>query len=294
MLLRILPEIAKDKDFALHGGTAINMFVYDLPRLSVDIDLTWLPYGDRDEDLEKIKIGLLALSARLNKALPGIKIKEPQNEDDELKLYCSRTGVTVKVEVNTINRGVLGATVMMSLCKKAQTAFGAYIEMQLVPVQQLFGGKVVAALDRQHPRDLFDCRHLFNSEEETNNIFKGFLFSMLSSKRPFHELLQPHFIDQRPVFNSQFNGMTNEAFTWEMFEEARQAIVKKVRSSLTLVDKELLRSFAAGKPEWISEDWSVYPGIRWKLQNILKLKATNKTKFNALLKQLDDVLELNV
>jgi predicted nucleotidyltransferase component of viral defense system len=294
LLLRILPEIAKDTDFALHGGTAINMFIYNMPRLSVDIDLTWLPYGDRDEDLEKIKNGLLALSARLNKALPGIKIKEPQNEDDELKLYCSRAGVTVKVEVNTINRGVLGATVIMPLCEKAQTVFGYYIEMQLVPVHQLFGGKLVAALDRQHPRDLFDCRHISNLEADDNDILKGFIFCMLSSKRPFHELLQPHFIDQRPVFNSQFNGMTNEAFTWEMFDEARLAIVKKVRSSLTTADKELLRSFAAGKPDWVGKDWSVYPGIRWKLQNILKLKATNNTKFNALLKQLDDVLELKV
>ncbi|MBK6966120.1 MAG: nucleotidyl transferase AbiEii/AbiGii toxin family protein [Bacteroidales bacterium] len=234
---------------------------------------------------------MLALSVRLGKALPGITIREPVNQDDELKLYCSRAGVNVKVEVNTINRGVSGATVIMPLCEKARTTFGSYIEMQLVPVHQLFGGKLVAALDRQHPRDLFDCRNLFNSDEEVSNIVKGFIFCMLSSKRPFHELLQPHFIDQRPVFNSQFHGMTNEEFTWDMFEKTRLAIVNKVRSSFTMADKELLRSFASGKPEWIGEDWSVYPGIRWKLQNILKLKATNNIKFRELQKQLDDVLE---
>jgi predicted nucleotidyltransferase component of viral defense system len=290
LLLRILPEIAKDTNFALHGGTAINMFIFNMPRLSVDIDLTWVPFGDRAEDMEGIKNGLIALSSRLSRTLSGIKILEPQNEGDELKLYCSRMGVTVKVEVNTINRGVLGSTVKMPLREKAQTVFGYFIEMQLVPVHQLFGGKLVAALDRQHPRDLFDCRHIFNSEVDTNSIVKGLVFCMLSSKRPFHELLQPHFIDQRPVFNSQFSGMTNDTFTWEMFEEARLEIVAKVKLMLSPANKELLRSFAAGKPVWVDEDWSVYPGIRWKLQNILKLKASNKVKFNAQQRQLDNVL----
>jgi len=47
LLLRVLPYVAKEKVFALKGGTAINLFVRDLPRLSVDIDLTYLPFEDR-------------------------------------------------------------------------------------------------------------------------------------------------------------------------------------------------------------------------------------------------------
>lgn len=44
LLLQVLPLVAKEESFALKGGTAINLFVRDMPRLSVDIDLTWLPF----------------------------------------------------------------------------------------------------------------------------------------------------------------------------------------------------------------------------------------------------------
>lgn len=43
LLLKTLPEVAKETCFALHGGTAINLFIRNMPRLSVDIDLTYLP-----------------------------------------------------------------------------------------------------------------------------------------------------------------------------------------------------------------------------------------------------------
>lgn len=59
LLLRILPEIARDKAFALHGGTAVNLFCNNMPRLSVDIDLTWLPFDTREQDLLGIREKLL-------------------------------------------------------------------------------------------------------------------------------------------------------------------------------------------------------------------------------------------
>jgi hypothetical protein len=46
-LIRVLPSIAEEACFALKGGTAINLFVRDMPRLSVDIDLTYLPVQPR-------------------------------------------------------------------------------------------------------------------------------------------------------------------------------------------------------------------------------------------------------
>ncbi len=54
LLIEVLPLIAREADFALKGGTAINLFVRDLPRLSVDIDLTYLPIADREEPLAAI------------------------------------------------------------------------------------------------------------------------------------------------------------------------------------------------------------------------------------------------
>lgn len=133
LLLRLLPEIAKEKDFALHGGTAINLFYHNMPRLSVDIDLTYLPFGTRVADLTQIRRNLLLISERLVKIIPNIRVTAPVEVDDDMKLYCSIPGALVKIEVNTINRGVAGAPEIRTLCHGAQEFFDSFCEIQVVP-----------------------------------------------------------------------------------------------------------------------------------------------------------------
>lgn len=290
LLLRVLPIVASEEAFALHGGTAINLFHHQMPRLSVDIDLTWIPYGEREKDLAKIREKLIAISLGIKKSIPAIHIREPLSEDDELKLYCSLSDITVKIEVNTINRGVLSIPVLMPLCSAAQKQFDSYCEIQTVPFSQLYGGKLVAALDRQHPRDIFDCSKLLETTGYTAEVHTGFMFCLLSSKRPVHEILAPQYIDQRPIFNSYFRGMTDEPFTYQMFEEVRIAIHEKILKSINTDDRELLKSFVKGNPVWGNKPWADFPGIRWKLMNINKLKSTNHNKFQTQLQLLDEVL----
>ena len=292
LLLRILPEVAKENAFALHGGTAINLFYHEMPRLSVDIDLTWIPFGKREKDLQQIREKLISVSIGIKKAIPAIHIKEPVSEDDELKLYCSLFDITVKIEVNTINRGILAAPVMMPLCITAQQRFDSYCEIQTVPFLQLYGGKLVAALDRQHPRDIFDCWKLLETTGYTADIHKGFLFCLLSNKRPVHEILAPRLIDQRSIFKSHFGGMTDEPFTYEMFETVRSEIHTRILTSLNTNDKEFLMSFVNGNPVWKDNHWKEFPGIRWKLLNINKLKDSDPGKFQNQLHQLDAVLDM--
>lgn len=55
LLVRAIPEIAHEEMFALKGGTAINLFIRDLPRLSVDIDLVYLPIADRATSLASVR-----------------------------------------------------------------------------------------------------------------------------------------------------------------------------------------------------------------------------------------------
>lgn len=64
LMLDLLPFIADDSIFALKGGTAINFFVRDMPRLSVDIDLTYLPLEDRAASLAGISAGLARIKAK--------------------------------------------------------------------------------------------------------------------------------------------------------------------------------------------------------------------------------------
>lgn len=181
--------------------------------------------------------------------IPGITVREPVIQPDEYKMrFISSDGSEVKVEVNTINRGVYGKPIKMSLCPGAQEMFDMYCEIQVVPFGQLYGGKIVASLDRQHPRDFFDIKTLFDSTEYDDELKKGVLFCLLSSKRPLHELLDPSLLDQRVVLETQFGGMTDQPFTYEMFETTRSLLIDKVRKGISDQDRSFLLSFAEGDP----------------------------------------------
>jgi predicted nucleotidyltransferase component of viral defense system len=290
LLLKILPLIFKEKQLALHGGTAINLFSHPMPRLSVDIDLTYFPAGTRDNDLMKIKTILNSLKENIVQTIPGISINRQVKDANEFKLFCTLGDAMVKIEVNTVNRGVYLPTEIQPLCKEAQKEFNMFCESRLVSKGQLFGGKIVAALDRQHPRDLFDVMMLFKYSAYTEQIQQGVIFSMLSSQRPFHELLQPSPIDQETVLSSQFSGMAKEVFTYAMFEETRERLIWEVNEHLTENEKKLILSFAHGKPEWGDNDFGSFPGVQWKLLNIKKLKENNKLKFERQIDLLEKVL----
>ena len=289
LLIRIIPEISREKDVALHGGTAINLFYNEMPRLSVDIDLTYIPAGPRETDLAMISTICNRIKERLRHTISGIKIKENNDDKEEYKLFCSLDGVEVKVEVNTINRGVFREPQIHKLCAKAQQSFKRFCDIQVVPAGQLFGGKIVAALDRQHPRDLFDVKKMMETGGYTDEIAEGFLFCLLSSKRPFHEILRPSLLDHRATLTSQFNGMTDEVFTYEMYETTRLQLINTVIHHMHAEARELVMCFASGQPEWQTYDYSSFPGIQWKLQNIRRLKEENTAKYKFQLNELKNI-----
>jgi predicted nucleotidyltransferase component of viral defense system len=286
-LLRILPEIERFPNIALHGGTAINLFHHDMPRLSVDIDLTYIPFSQREKDLESIRKILKNLGLRLLKTIPEIKLHSHTNAEEDFKLICRLGNSQIKVEVNTINRGLISEPEIRPLCSTVQTTFKTFMEMRLVPVSQLFGGKIVAALDRQHPRDLFDTKKLLDRNGMNNEIMAGFLFCLLSSKRPIHEILQPVFIDQKNVIDNQFKGMANEPFTYEMFESERKRLLEIIFNKMTLRQKNMILSLVKCEPEWLYGDWSHFPGIKWKIDNLKTLKMENPMKYKLQIEKLE-------
>jgi len=287
LLLRVIPEIAKESCFALHGGTAINLFIRDLPRLSVDIDLTYLPIEDRDSSIKNINDALSRIKESIENNLARIIVI---HKKENFKLLISNQGVGIKVEVNPIMRGIYGNTQNRELCNKAQTDFQAYCYINTVPLGQLYGGKICAALDRQHPRDLFDVKYLLNNEGFTQEIKEGLFLRLLSSERPIHEILFPNFQDQRLAMENQFSGMTEEAFGYEEYEHVRKQLVITVHNSITQADKDYLLSFKNGLPDWTLYNFENFPSIRWKLQNIQKLKETNSAKHQEQYESLKDKL----
>lgn len=73
LLVQGIPAVAEEQDFALKGGTAINLFIRDMPRLSVDIDLTFLPVMPRDESLAAIEAALPRIKERIEASIKGAR-----------------------------------------------------------------------------------------------------------------------------------------------------------------------------------------------------------------------------
>lgn len=290
LLLRILPEVSGEKNFALHGGTAINLFELNMPRLSVDIDLTFTSIGEREKDMALIRMLLDELKTRIQKRIPDVIFSDAVVAAENLKINCATKDATVKIEVNQINRGLISPIRLMQLCDKAQVTFDSFCEMPVVSFEQLWGGKIIAALDRQHPRDMFDVNNFFNVNNFTAEIKRGFIFFLLCSKRPAHELLTPQLLNHKTLFENQFKGMTYAVFTYDEFEEVRLRLIKTIHSNLADDDKRFIVSFAKGDPLWNDTNFSEYPAIKWKLKNINIFKKTNPGKFQQQISLLEDCL----
>lgn len=288
LLIRIMPSVYKIEDFAVHGGTAINLFHKDMPRYSVDIDITYLPLQDREESLKNINSNLQKLKQLIEKTIPGIKVT---HKPDVCKLLCFNDGSIVKIEVNGTKRGIMGDVEDKSLCASAQSEFKMSCIARVVSLSQLYGGKIAAALSRQHPRDLFDYK--FMSVDSFNEIKDGLILALLGSDRPIFEYLQPHLIDQSDALQNQFQGMSDQPFSYSDYMAARLDLIENVNKNLSQTDREFFLSFEQGEPDWskcCAGDLGNYPSVKWKLQNIERLKKTNPKKFIQGIGKLHDFL----
>lgn len=277
LLIRIMPSVYKIKEFAVHGGTAINLFHRNLLRYSVDIDVTYIPIENRQQSLASINQKLLEVKKNIEKTIPGVVVK---HKPDVWKLLCTLGDATVKIEVNATKRGIIGDVVELPLCEKARNEFSMGCKARTVSFSQLYGGKITAALSRQHPRDLFDCKYM--ELQSFDDVKNGFMLCLLGSDKPIIESLQPHDIDQTEALENQFQGMTETPFGYEDYLESRTALLSLVNGGLTITDKEFLLSFEQGDPDWqkcCAGDLSQYPSVQWKLLNIRKLKESNPVKF---------------
>jgi hypothetical protein len=207
-------------------------------------------------------------------------------------LLCIKDGDAVKIEVNGTKRGVIGNLEEKTLCPKAQKEFNMGSIARIVPFTQLYGGKIAAALSRQHPRDLFDCKYM--DVKSLDTVKDGLMFCLISSDKPIIESLQPNLVNQEDALKNQFEGMSDIPFSYSDFENTRKDLVEKVNGMLTDEDKEFLISFEQGTPEWnncCAGNLSVYPSVQWKLLNIAKLQATNQEKHKSGIEKLVDFLK---
>lgn len=286
--------MAKEEIFALNGGTAINLFIRELPRLSVDMDLTYLPFDTRKFAFQNIHDALGRVKEAIESAIKGLKVTTvPLNGGTDVKLNCQYQNAQIKIEVNTTIRGHFLPTRFMQVTDKVQNEFGKFVAINIVSHAELYGGKICAALDRQHPRDLFDVRLLLDNEGFSDEVRYGFIVGLLSHHKPIHELISPILKDQKSAYDSQFSGMTTIEFSYDDYENTRNQLIEKINKSLTEEDKKLIYGFEKGNPDWEIFPYKVIkdlPAVQWKLLNINKLIKGNPHKHEQLAGALKDVL----
>jgi predicted nucleotidyltransferase component of viral defense system len=292
LLMQVLPFVAKQACFALKGGTAINLFVREFPRLSVDIDLVYLPMKARDEALVEICEALDVISADFEATFKDAEItKAYKSKRDSLRLIVARNGVQIKVELSPVLRGTVYEPCLMEVCEAAEEEFG-YVEISVVALADLYAGKICAALDRQHPRDLFDVKWLLENEGLTDEIRKAFLVYLSSHNRPMAELLQPQYKDISAIYAGEFANMAKTDVPLEELVAVRERLLELIHQGLTGSEKGFLLSFKSREPDWSLlglDGVSELPAIKWKQINLAKM---SDSKHKLALEKLKSILAL--
>jgi len=277
LLIRLLPLVAEEKCFALKGGTAINLFVRDMPRLSVDIDLTYVPVQSYEASLAAIDAAMGRIAARTKKGIPGSTIAEGQ-KGARTHLLVRADGVTNEIEVTPVMRGCVHDPELKGVTEAVEDAFG-FAEIPVLSFADLYAGKFAAALDRQHPRDFFDTRELLANEGIDDDLRRAFLVYLVCHSRPIHEVLAARRKDMTVEFNRGFVGMTEESVSLEELVAARETLIAKVVGEMPVADKNFLISFVRGQPDWASiglPGAANLPAVKWRQVNLDKLTAQKR------------------
>lgn len=281
LLLQVIPFISRHDCFALKGGTAINLFVRDLPRLSVDIDLVFLPIYERKESLLIIQSVLESICGDIKKVMPDAGfIKSYLNRDDTPRLTITRSGVQIKIELSPVLRGTLFKPQVLAVTNKVENEFG-YTEIAVVSHADLYAGKICAALDRQHPRDLFDIKFLLDNEGLTDDLRKAVVVYMASHNRPIAELMKPKIKDISGIYQGEFFAMTEQIVELAELESTRRRLIELINTSLTENERNFLLSFKAREPDWsLLELPGVerLPALQWKQLNLARMSQEKHQK----------------
>jgi predicted nucleotidyltransferase component of viral defense system len=282
LLIQVAPLVFVDDQFGLKGGTAINLFLRDMPRLSVDLDLVFTDHTiGRNEAIARINAAVRDAADRLRARRLEVYVPGA-GSDGETKLMVRSGAAEVKVEINTVMRGTVHRVRRANLTPLARDTLLTDIEIPVLASEDVYGGKLVAALDRQHPRDLFDVMELFKHEGITPGIRRAFVVYLASHNRPVHEVLFPELRDIQMDYERNFIGMTSQPTELAELLETRDRMINELHAGLDANERRFLLSLVTAQPEWellgiphVSE----LPAVRWKLQNLARLQRERAEQF---------------
>jgi predicted nucleotidyltransferase component of viral defense system len=291
LLLAIAPAVFKSSRFALKGGTALNLFLHDMPRLSVDIDVVFTDHTlGREDALRAIAADLKAAKTAIS-AL-GYRASLPTTKSgSDVKLFVEDNGLRIKVEVNCVFRGTVLPITQRPLMSIAQELFTSDIVLPVLDPAELYGGKLVAALDRQHPRDMFDVLKMLERFGWEPSFVDCFVAYLAGHSRPVHEVLFPKALALEPAFTNELAGLTNDEVALTLLEQTQKRLITQLPRALTQRHCDFLLSLVRTEPAWDLMPFSNLqhlPALQWKLLNLRKLKARDAGRFSA---QHDELAE---
>ena len=292
LLVQSIPPVAEEQCFALKGGTAINLFVRDMPRLSVDIDLTYLPIADREHSLADIDAALKRIGGTIKRLQPRYTITEssPATQDTINKLVVRTPHlVQIKIEVTPVLRGCVYDPQPRTIVERAEEQFG-FAEIQVLSFADLYAGKIMAALDRQHPRDLFDVHELLINEGLRSELLNALVVYLISHDHAPDRLLAPKEKDISHEYQTGFFGMTEYEVPLDTLILARRNLITEIQAGLTDEHKKFLISFYRRQPDWsLLELQGVdkLPAVKWRERNLDR--AGSETR-DAIVHRLEKVL----
>lgn len=289
LLIRVLPFVYQENCFALKGGTAINLFVRDFPRLSVDIDLVYLPQADRQQALTEIHAALDRIAVLIEQAIAGATVaKAYQRKPDALRMVVNHRAASIKIELSPVLRGTIHLPQTLAVVEQVERIFG-FTEARVLAFAELYAGKICAALDRQHPRDLFDVLLFLENEKFSDELRKAFLVYLISHSRPMEELLAPNWRPLQSIYENEFNGMAFRNVTVEELQSAGKQMLCTLLVTMTEEEKRFLCSLYQGSVDWSAlnlEGASDLPAVQWKLGNIAKMSDEKRVAALAKLRRV--------
>lgn len=229
------------------------------------------------------------VSGKIKALVPDTQITEAKTENAVVKLTVRSQGVQINIEVTPVLRGCVFEPTLVSVKPAVEEAFG-FAEARTVSFEDLYAGKIVAALDRQHPRDFFDVRDLIANEGITDALRKAFIVYLLSHDRPMSEVLAPTLKNIEPAFKHGSSGMTRDPVELTDLLAARAALIKSIVGDMPADHRKFLICFERGEPDWDLlgvSNAAELPAVRWRQQNLDKLSADKRA---VLVARLEEVL----
>jgi hypothetical protein len=255
-----------------------------MPRLSVDIDVVYRPWQtQRDAALQAINDELAAISQRVQPL--GLQTRLIRSKDlGDTKLIVENESTQVKIEVNIVFRGTVLPVEYQSLSSRTSDLFGVEFEAPILARDELYAGKLVAALDRQHPRDLFDVWQLYESGGLTGGMAECFTIYLAGHNRPPHEVLFGSDKDISAEYERAFVGMTEVACSLDTLLAARSRLRHDLPQQLADKHKQFLGGLVRAEPDWSLLECSharELPALRWKLTNLEAFRKRRPADFSA-------------